>query len=136
MLRKIDCIMIRVEDVETASTYYAKVFGLHPQWSGDGSIGLVFPESDAEIVLHRDLNIPSSVEVHYLVDDVVAAVAHCAAQGCQVVVSPFDITIGKCAVIRDPFGIRLCILDTTKGLRPLNIAGTRNDSSAGSRPGR
>ena len=43
--------------------------------------GLVFPETDAEIVLHRETTIPSSVEVYYLVDDVVVAVAHYAAQG-------------------------------------------------------
>ncbi len=121
MLRKIDCVMVRVEDVEAAAAYYAEVFGLHPQWSGDDSIGLVFPESDAEIVLHRDLNIPSSVEVHYLVDDVVAAVEHYAVKGSRVLVEPFDITIGKCAVIRDPFGTRLCLLDMTKGARPLNL---------------
>ena len=71
-----------------------------------------------------DPNVPSSVEVYYLVDDVLAAVADYAAQGCQVLVAPFDITIGKCAVIRDPFGIRLCILDLTKGARPLNLAGS------------
>ena len=118
MLRKIDCVMIRVEDVETAAAFYAKVFGLHRHWSGDGSIGLDFPESDAEIVLHCDPNIPSSVEVYYLVDDVVAAVGRYVAEGCKVKVAPFDITIGKCAVIRDPFGTRLCILDLTKGLRP------------------
>jgi lactoylglutathione lyase len=121
MLRKIDCIMIRVDDVEAAADYYAKVFGLHPQWSGDDSIGLVFPDTDAEIVLHRDPGIPSSVEVHYLVDDVVAAVAHYEEYGCHIPVAPFDITIGKCAVIQDPFGTRLCILDLTKGLRPLNL---------------
>jgi lactoylglutathione lyase len=74
MLRKIDCIMIRVENIEAAVSYFAEVFGLHPWWSGDGSIGLVFQETDAEIVLHCDPNIPSSVEVHYLVD-VLAAVA-------------------------------------------------------------
>ncbi len=122
MLRKIDCIMIRVEEVTAAAAYYATVFGLHPQWSGDSSIGLVFPESDAEIVLHCDPNIPSSVEVYYLVDDVVSAISQYAAQGCQVLVPPFDITVGKCAVIRDPFGTRLCLLDTTTGMRPLNIA--------------
>jgi lactoylglutathione lyase len=122
MLRKIDCIMIRIEDVETAASYYADVFGLHPKWSGDGSIGLGLPETDAEIVLHCDPNIPSSVEVYYLVDDVVAAIAVYAARGCQVLVAPFDITIGKCAVFRDPFGTRLCILDMTKGARPLNLA--------------
>ena len=115
--------MIRVRDVRAAATYYAKVFGLHPRWSGDDSVGLVFPETDAEIVLHSDPNILSSVEVHYLVDDVVAAVAHYGAEGCDVLVRPFDITIGKCAVIRDPFGTRLCILDLTKGLRPPNLAG-------------
>lgn len=123
MLRKIDCIMIRVDDVEVAAAYYAKVFGLHPQWSGDDAIGLMFPESDAEVVLHNDQAIPSTVEVYYLVDDVVAAVALLAAHGCHILVPPFDITIGKCAVIRDPFGTRLCILDMTKGLRPLNLLG-------------
>ena len=122
MLRKIDCVMIRVDDIEAAAHYYAEVFGLYPQWSGDDSIGLVFPESDAEIVLHRNLDIPSSVEVHYLVDDVVAAVANYAAKGCHVLVEPFGIAIGKCAVIEDPFGVRLCILDMTKGPRPLNLA--------------
>ena len=130
MLRKIDCVMIRVEDVEAAAAYYARVFGLRLQWSGDDAIGLAFPETDAELVLHNNPTIPASVEVDYLVDDVVAAVDHVAAQGCQVVVAPFDITIGKCAVIRDPFGIELCILDLTKGLRPLNLAGSTTTDGA------
>jgi lactoylglutathione lyase len=125
MLRKIDCIMIRVNEVQAAARYYAKVFGLHPQWSADDSVGLLFPETDAEVVFHCDPNIPSSVEVYYLVDDVVAAVAHYAAKGCEVLVAPFDITIGKCAAIRDPFGTRLCILDMTKGPRALNLVGSQ-----------
>jgi catechol 2,3-dioxygenase-like lactoylglutathione lyase family enzyme len=75
MLRKIDCVMIRVEDVDASAAYYAKFFGLRPKWSGEGAVGLVFPETDAEIVLHRETTIPSSVEVHYLVDDVVVAVS-------------------------------------------------------------
>ncbi len=57
------------------------------------------------------------MEVHYLVDDVVEAVAYFEAQECDVLLAPFDITIGKCAVIRDPFGTRLSILDMTKGRR-------------------
>lgn len=113
--------MIRVEDLKAAASYYKDVFGLHPKWSDESSIGLGFQESDAEIVLHCDPNIPSSVEVHYLVDNVIAAVADYAVHGCQMLVSPFDITIGKCAVIKDPFGTRLCILDMTKGARPLNL---------------
>lgn len=128
MVGKIDCVMIRVHDVEAAGAYYANVFGLRPHWSGDDSIGRTFPETDAEIVLHSDPAIPSSVEVHYLVDDVVGAVAHLAAQGCQILVAPFPITIGNGAVIRDPFGTRLCLLDMTKGPRPLKLAGSPLES--------
>ncbi len=119
MLRKIDCVMIRVPDVKAAMTYYAEVFGLQPVWWSAQAAGLVFPESDAEIVVHCQPDIPSNVEVHYLVDDVFVAVQTYMAKGCQLLVAPFDIAIGKCAVIEDPFGTRLCILDMTKGsLKP------------------
>lgn len=128
-MRKIDCVMIRVEDVAAAARYYERVFGLLPQWSGDDAIGLRFPDSDAEIVLHCADDIPSPAEVHYLVDDVIAAVDALTSQGCEVLTPPFDITIGKCAVIRDPFGVRLCILDLTRGLRPLNLAADATQGS-------
>jgi lactoylglutathione lyase len=68
-------------------------------------------------VLHNDPNIPKDIGVHYLVDDVVAAVDELSTKGCIVVAPPFDIVIGKCAVIQDPFGTTLCILDMTKGAR-------------------
>jgi len=119
MLRKIDCIMLRVEDVPAAMAYYADVFGLRPVWWDEESAGMAFPETDAEIVLHCKSDIPSSAEAHYLVDDVTTAVETLAAKGCRILAAPFDIAIGKCAVIADPFGIRLCILDMTKGpLKP------------------
>lgn len=121
VLRKIDCVMVHVDDLEAATAYYANVFGLRPQWSGDDSVGLVFQETDAEIVLHNNPNLPSPVEVHYLVDEVVTAVASFVARGCHLLVEPFDIAIGKCAVIQDPFGVRLCLLDMTKGPRSLNL---------------
>ncbi len=38
-------------------------------------------------------------------------------KGCRVLVGPFDIVIGRCAVIEDPFGARLNILDMSKGPR-------------------
>src|SRR5689334_25126374 len=111
MLRKIDCVMIRVDDLEAATQYYSDVFGLRPSWKDATSVGLSFPETDAEIVLHCEPDIPSRVEVHYLVDDVVTAVQVLAEKGCNVLVEPFEIAVGKCAVIKDPFGARLCILD-------------------------
>jgi catechol 2,3-dioxygenase-like lactoylglutathione lyase family enzyme len=117
MLRKIDCVMIRVANVEAAARYYAEVFGLRQLWQDGSTVGLGFPETDAEIVLHDDSGIPSLVEPHYLVDSVERAVAHFAHKGCRIVVEPFDIAIGQCAVIEDPFGITLCILDMSKGPR-------------------
>jgi lactoylglutathione lyase len=119
MLKKIDCVMIRVEDVKAAMAYYTDVFGLRPVWWDERSAGLSFPETDTEIVIHCNPDIPSRVEVHYLVEDAVSAVQTLQTKGCRVLVEPFDIAIGKCAVIEDPFGTRLCILDMTKGpLRP------------------
>jgi predicted enzyme related to lactoylglutathione lyase len=117
MLRKIDCVMIRVDDLEAAKKYYIDVFGLRPTWQDEISVGLGFPETDAEIVLHCDPGIPSRVEVHYLVDDVASAVQVLAQKGCTMLVEPFDIPIGMCTVIKDPFGTRMCLLDMSKGPR-------------------
>ncbi len=118
MLRKIDCVMIRVEEPDAAAVYYSDVFGLRRLWQDETSVGLGFPETDAEVVLHRSSEIPSRVEVHYLVDDVVCSVRVLRQNGCTVLAEPFDIPIGKCAVVRDPFGTTLCILDMGKGSRP------------------
>lgn len=117
MLKKIDCVMIRVNDVTEARNFYSDVFGLKPVWQDEraGQAGLLFEDSDTEIVLHNDPDIPSQVEVYYLVDDVITATQRYAEQGCTILAEPFDIRIGKCAIIQDPFGIRLCILDMSKG---------------------
>lgn len=118
MFKKIDCVMIRVDDVSSAEKFYADVFGLKPLWRDGSAVGMGMPETDAEVVLHNNPAIPNKVEVHYLVDDVVAAVKSYAEKGCRVLEAPFDVLIGKCAVIRDPFGTTICILDLGSGRSP------------------
>ena len=118
MLKKIDCVMIRVPDVAAGEKFYSETFGLKPVWRDRGSVGMRMPETDAEVVLHNRAEIPHQVEVHYLVDDVVAAVKSYADKGCRVLVPPFDVLIGKCAVIQDPFETTICLLDLTSGKRP------------------
>ena len=113
--------MIHVDDLEAATQYYTTVFGLRPNWQDETYRGLILPETDAEIVLHCEPDIPENVAVHYLVDDVVAAVEFLKQQGCSVLTEPFDIVIGKCAAIKDPFGTELYILDMTKGPRLANF---------------
>ena len=115
-LRKIDCVMIKVLELEKAAAYYESVFGLKRLWQDAHSVGMGMPETDAEIVLH-DNDMPKEISVHYLVDDVLQAVDTFAAQGCIIRAKPFDIAIGKCAVLEDPFGNTLAILDMTKGAR-------------------
>ncbi len=118
MFKKIDCVMIRVDDVAAGERFYSEVFGLKPLWREADSVGMGMPETDAEIVLHNSADIPNKVEVHYLVDDVVAAVKTYAEKGCRIVVQPFEVRIGKCAVIQDPFATTICLLDLTSGRRP------------------
>ena len=118
MFKKIDCVMIRVDDVAAGEKFYSEVFGLRPLWREVGSVGMGLPDTDAEIVLHNNVEIPHKVEVHYVVDDVDAAVKNYAEKGCRVLVAPFEVLIGKCAVIEDPFGTTICLLDQTSGRRP------------------
>jgi predicted enzyme related to lactoylglutathione lyase len=112
--------MLHVDDLEPAASFYERVFGLRRQWSDDTSIGMGLPESATEVVLYTG---EPHVSVHYLVDDVLAAVPEYLAQGCTLRVPPFDIAIGRCAVLADPFGNDIAILDMTKG--PLTTSGVR-----------
>jgi lactoylglutathione lyase len=121
MFKKIDCVMIRVDDIAAGEKFYSEVFGLKPLWREARSVGMRLPETDAEIVLHNNPDIPNKVEVHYLVDNVVMAVKNYAGKGCRVLVQPFDVLIGRCAVIQDPFGTTICLLDQTSGKRPRYI---------------
>jgi lactoylglutathione lyase len=122
MFKKIDCVMIRIDDVAAGEKFYSEVFGLKPLWREGGSVGLALPESDTEIVLHNNSAIPHRVEVHYLVDNVVMAVKQHAENGCRVLTPPFDVLIGKCAVIQDPFDTTICLLDLTSGKRPSHLS--------------
>ena len=118
MLRKIDCVMVRVNDLDQARDFYRDRLGLAELWRDDSqpAIGMGFPESDAEIVLHL-MDLPARIDVHYLVDDVERSVHELREQGVHIVQEPFDIPIGRCAVLLDPFGNSVSILDMSKGPR-------------------
>ena len=73
--------------------------------------GLSMPGTDAELVLHTQ----HGPEVDLLVDSVQDAFERFTGAGGETVEPPFDIAIGQCAVVRDPFGNVLVMLDQTKG---------------------
>jgi lactoylglutathione lyase len=115
-LRKIDCVLVAVGDLDEAQAFYSRVFGLRRLWQDESSVGMGMSATDAEIVLHT-MDLPADVSVNYLVDDVEAAVAEYRRAGCAVRTPPFDIAVGRCAVLQDPYGNAVCVLDLTKGRR-------------------
>jgi catechol 2,3-dioxygenase-like lactoylglutathione lyase family enzyme len=117
VLRKIDCIMVQVADLTAGTDFYTRHLGLRLLWRDDTSAGLGFPETDAELVLHT-FPLPAGRSVGYLVDDVQAAVTTWQAADHVLLAPPFEIAIGWCAVLADPFDNPICILDMTKGPRP------------------
>lgn len=114
MLRRIDCVMLQVDDLDEAVAFYERVFGLRTLWRDATSVGLAMFDTDAEIVLHTSA---PPFSVHFMVDDVDVAFAEYVAHGCTVRVAPFEIVIGKCAVVEDPYGNAIAFLDNTKGQR-------------------
>jgi predicted enzyme related to lactoylglutathione lyase len=106
--------MVRVDDLDAGADFYTRQLGLSALWRDESSVGLGLPETDAEVVLHT-MELPSEWAVHYLVDDVRATVR---AWDESVLRQPFEIAVGWCAALADPFGNAICILDLTKGTRP------------------
>jgi predicted enzyme related to lactoylglutathione lyase len=115
-LRKIDCVMVRVDDLNAGSRFYGERFGLCELWRDESSVGMGLPETDAEIVLHT-MDLPPEYAVHYLVDDARAAAAAWRTAGLEVRTEPFEIAVGWCATLADPFGNAVCVLDLSKGMR-------------------
>ena len=113
MFRKVDCVLLRVPDLEAALHFYRDGLGLKPAWRRDGnSAGLKMTDSDTEFVLLQESGSP---ETDLLVESVESAREAFQRAGGTVVEPPFEIPIGKSAVLRDPWGNSLVILDVSKG---------------------
>ena len=114
-LLKIDSIMFYVTDLEKAAEFYADVLGLRRVWTDEkrGMIGFVFRESNSEIVIHNDSSLPNP-SFSFSVRNVKAFCNEYRAKGGAVVREPFEVRCGKYAVIADPDGNELPIIDLTK----------------------
>ena len=114
-LKKIDAVLLRVKDLEKTADFYINVMGLKRGWTDNEHqmIGLLFPGNDTELVLHRDESLPDP-NISYQVKDVIGFVEQYRESGYQVIVEPFDIRCGKCAILEDPEGHSIEIMDITK----------------------
>jgi predicted enzyme related to lactoylglutathione lyase/ketosteroid isomerase-like protein len=112
LFRKIDAIEIAVPTIDDGLAWYRDRLGHELVWRTDTAAGLRMPYTDAEIVLQTER--PNGA-VDVLVDSADEAAAAIVRAGGRLVTEPFDIAIGRCAVIEDPWGNRLVLLDARKG---------------------
>jgi lactoylglutathione lyase len=113
LLRKVDCVRLYVPDLEAGLAFYRDQLGHQLIWRTEAAAGLRLPESDAELVIQTE---DQRQEVDLLVNSADEAAKFIEQAGGRVIVPPFDIQIGRCVVIEDPWGNPLVLLDTSKGL--------------------
>lgn len=111
LFRKVDNHLLRVADLNSAISFYGDKLGHRLLWRSDEAAGFALPDTDAELVVHLHIG----PETDILVGSVDEAFAAILLAGGVAVQPPFDIAIGRCARIRDPFGNELVILDQSKG---------------------
>jgi lactoylglutathione lyase len=117
LIRKLDCLQLPVSDLEAGVALYERL-GHEVIWRRANQVGLRLPDTDAELVLQTER---PDARVDLLVEDVRAAIERFVVAGGRVVVHPFPIEIGLCAVVADPYGNELELLVMSKGpLDPAN----------------
>ena len=114
-LLKIDNIMFFVSDLQKAAKFYENVLGLKRVWTDKKHrmIGFIFSESDSEIVIHNNSNMLNP-SFSFLVKNVQMFCDEYKKKGYIVVREPFEVRCGKFAVLADPDGNELPIIDLTK----------------------
>ena len=112
LIRKVDCVRLYVPDLEAGLAFYRDRLG-HPLiWRTATAAGLRLPETDTELVIQTE---EQQQEIDFLVDSADAAAGLIEQSGGKVIVPPFDIQIGRCVVVEDPWGNLLVLLDASKG---------------------
>ncbi len=113
LLQKVDAVTVPVPDLDAGLRFYRDRLGHRLRWRNDriGAAGLALPGSDTEIVLTTRLD----YEPNWLVASADEAAAAVAAAGGRIIAPPEDIPVGRVAVVADPFGNRLVLLDLSKG---------------------
>ncbi len=113
LIRKVDCVRLYVTNLEEGLSFYRDRLGHELIWRTETAAGLRLPDSEAELVIQTERQGP---ETDLLVDSADEAAKFIEQAGCKIIVSPFDIQIGRCVAVEDPWGNVLVLLDGSKGL--------------------
>jgi catechol 2,3-dioxygenase-like lactoylglutathione lyase family enzyme len=109
VLKRIDAIVVKVPSIEQGLDFYREQLGMRTIWKTEDMAAVCLGES--KFVLSTRLGPETTV----LVESVVHAVAVFENAGGKVVAAPEDVPAGKAAVkaavVEDPFGNRLTLVD-------------------------
>jgi predicted enzyme related to lactoylglutathione lyase len=120
LLQYVDCVRISVSDLEKGLSFYRDCLGHKMLWRMKDYIGLQMPDTKTEIVLDTH---PHAPEIFMRVQAVGEAIKQITASGGKIIVPPYEIEIGLCAVAQDPWGNQFTILDISKGLLSTDTEG-------------
>jgi predicted enzyme related to lactoylglutathione lyase len=120
LIRKLDCLRLYVTDLEAGLAFYRDRLGHELIWRSATAAGLRMPDTDAELVIQTE---EQRQEIDLLVNSADEAAKFIQHAGGKVIVLPFDIQVGRCAVVEDPWGNPLVLLDISKGLLATNSEG-------------
>lgn len=129
LFTKVDAVVFRVPNIDTGLAFYRDRLGHKLLWRSHTAAGLSLGESETELVMSTQLGPETDLKV----ESVDTAIHRIVAAGGGVVSPATDIPIGKVAVVRDPFGNELVILDSSKGLLTTdergNVTGVSRESN-------
>ena len=113
VLVDVDAVTLTVPDLDEGLRVYRDALGHELLWRNDstGQAGLRTANGTAEIVLAtREPSAPN-----WLVRSADEAAAAFVEAGGRILAGPSDIPVGRLAVVADPFGNVLVLVDLTKG---------------------
>ena len=103
---------MNVPDLEAGLEFYRDKLGLELIWQTETAAGLKLGDDGSEVVINVE---PLEWKTDLLVESVRDAVEQFTESGGSVLRGPFEIPIGKAAVVRDPWGNEYTLLDQSKG---------------------
>ena len=136
MLKRVDRVLLRVPQLESAVKYYRDVLGLTPSSKKSATVASfrLGDEQGTELVLHADPDLPAEA-TYFLVDDVRDLYDRRAQLQLKFAAPPAAVSRGFRATVKDPFGNVLLLLDRTAERVSDGGRGGGGGGSAGTRGG-
>jgi predicted enzyme related to lactoylglutathione lyase len=122
LFQSVDAVTVAVPSLDEGLRFYRDGLGHALLWRNDatGQAGMRLPASDTELVLTTE----QRYEPDWLVESFDEATDAVLAAGGRVIAEPADVPVGRAAVVADPFGNSLVLLDLSKGRYVTDDTGT------------